>query len=245
VIAAELVVLDIGATLVEGPPKAPASRIAAHLGLDAAQKAVLRGALMTTPFGGPGDVAALVRHVSGLPRVVVDPVVSEVWDAQLREARPLPGALEALAELRAGGLRLALISNIWPPYLAAVREHFGAFFDEHIPEALQRFSFREGCAKPGPQLFERALRAAGVAARDAVMVGDSYAEDIEPAARLGISTVLVLHRPQRETAGLVRVLNGEAPRPSRTIQAIAQLGAGVVAPRRPPPREARIAHPVR
>ena len=55
------------------------------------------------------------------------------------------------------------------------------------------------------------------------MVGDSYAEDIEPAAALGMSTVLVLHRPRREAADLVRVLNGEAPRPSRTIQSIAEL----------------------
>lgn len=228
-IHAELVVLDIGATLVEGPPRAPASRIAALLGLDSNHKAALRGALMTTPFGGPEDVAALVRRATGLPHTVVEDTVCDVWSAQERDAQPLPRALEALQELQRSGLRLALISNIWPPYLTAVRRHFGTFFDEHIPRPLQLYSFREGHTKPSPQLFLRALRAAGVGASDAVMVGDSYAEDIEPAAALGMSTVLVLHRPAREAADLVRVLNGEAPAPSRTIESIAELGGSVAA----------------
>jgi HAD superfamily hydrolase (TIGR01509 family) len=223
VTGAQLVVLDIGATLVDGPAKAPASRIAALLGLDAAQKAELRRALMTTAFDGPGEVAARVRDISRLPRTIVDPAVADVWAAQEEEAQPLDGALDTLHELRRGGLRLALISNIWQPFLTAVRKHFGPFFDAHIPAALQLYSFREGCAKPSPQLFRRVLLAAGVAPTDAVMVGDSYAEDVEPAAALGMSTVLVLRRPAREAADLVRVLNGEAPRPSRTIQSIAEL----------------------
>lgn len=230
-IRAELVLLDIGATLVEGPAKAPASRIAARLGLDRAQKAVLRDALMTRPFQGPDEVAALVRTIADLPADAVGATVAEIWRAQLEEAQPLPGAHEALDDLRRSGLRLGLISNIWPPYLIAVRRHFGSFFDSHVPAPLQLYSFREGCAKPSPELFRRALRAADVAAGDAAMVGDSYAEDIEPAARLGMSTVLVLHRPQREAPDLARVRRGDAPRPSRTIQSIGELGACVMAPR--------------
>jgi FMN phosphatase YigB (HAD superfamily) len=55
------------------------------------------------------------------------------------------------------------------------------------------------------------------------MIGDSYAEDIEPAAVLGLRTVWVLHRPAREAADLARVLNGDAPGPSRAVATIEQV----------------------
>jgi putative hydrolase of the HAD superfamily len=72
-----------------------------------------------------------------------------------------------------------------------VRRHFGEIFDEHIPEALQVFSFRSGLAKPDPRLFMRVLEAARVDPAGAVMIGDSYDKDIAPAAELGMGTVRV------------------------------------------------------
>lgn len=224
-----LAILDLGATLVTGPARGPWSRIAERLGLDAMHKAALREALMTTPFERPEEVAAFL-HARGAPGgAAIERAVAEVWSAQCTEAEPIAGAADALAGLRAHGIPLAVISNIWPPYLEAVRVHLGAFLDAHVAPELQLFSFRERCAKPAPELFRRVLERAGVAPAEAVMIGDSYAEDVEPAARLGIPTVWVLHRPQRERSDLTRVLNGEAPAPGRALAAIAGLTPDVLA----------------
>jgi putative hydrolase of the HAD superfamily len=45
--------------------------------------------------------------------------------------------------------------------------------------------------KPHPSIFESALRQAGAAADQSVMVGDSLAHDIEGARRLGMRAVLL------------------------------------------------------
>lgn len=217
-----LVILDIGATLVTGPARGPWSRIAERLDLDAGTRAALRRALMTERFDAPEEVVAFLRSIGSAGDDVAQ-AVEDVWVAQMTEAEPLPGAFEALAALRDTGLRIALISNIWAPYLASVRVSYGAFFDDEVSPELQYFSFREGVAKPSQMPFRTILERAGVTADAALMIGDSYAEDIEPAAALGLQTLWVLHRPQREADALVRVLNGDAPRATRTIRSIGAL----------------------
>ena len=208
----KLVIFDIGSTLVTGPSRGPASRIAARLGLGDEQKRALHEALMTVPFASAREVAASIG-VAG-----ADAAVAEVWAAQEHEAQPVEGAREALIRLAEEGSRLALISNIWQPFLTSVERHLGELF-EAVEPGLRLFSFREGCAKPSPVMFERALARAGVAAEDAVMIGDSYAEDIEPAAALGMETVWVLSRPDREPPA--------ARGPGRTVASIAELAGGV------------------
>ena len=222
-----LVILDIGSTLANSPDEAPAARIARPLGLSGQYRRALQHALMTRPFDSPEAVADFVRTLHDDP--AIDYVVREVWTAQSTEAQPLPGAAEALIELRDHGLRLALLSNIWLPYLESVRSHFGVFFDEHIPQPLQHFSFRTGHEKPASSLFENVLRAADVTADRAVMVGDSYRCDIEPALALGMKAVWILERPAKEAADIVRVLDGAAPPPSRALATIQALDAHLVA----------------
>lgn len=226
---AALAILDLGATLVSGPQRGPWSRLAERLVLDAGAKAELREALMTRPFDAPEAVAAFVRERTASDPAAVGRVVAELWEAQRREAEPIAGALDAVDRLRRAGLRLAVISNIWLPYLQSVRSHFEALFERDVEPALQLCSFREGCAKPSPELFRRALERARVAPEQAVMIGDSYAEDVEPAARLGLGTIWLLHRPRREAADLVRVLNGAAPPPGRALRSIADLTAETIA----------------
>lgn len=215
-----LVVFDIGATLVTGPSRGPASRIAERLGLDAEAKRALSDALMTQPLEAPRDVASLLGDGAV-------PAVTEVWAAQEHEASPLPGAVEAFAAVAASGARIGLISNIWAPYLRSVRRHYGALFDEHVAPELQLFSYREGSAKPSRALFDRVVARAGVAPAEAVMVGDSYGEDVAPALAAGMRAVWVLHRPDREADQLVRVLDGVAPRPSRTVRRIGDVTPGL------------------
>ena len=224
-----LVLVDVGETLVHGPARGPASRIAATLGLAAGDKRALHAALMTSPFEQPGDVAAFLRE-RGVPAgAPLDAAVADVWTAQQTEAQPIDGAEQALLDLRAHDVRLAVVSNIWKPYLDGVRARLGALLDEHVEPSLQLFSFRERCAKPAPELLRRALERARVDPADAVMVGDSYANDIAPAAALGVPTVWLLQRAQHEVESIARVLNARAVPPSCTLASIRELSADVVA----------------
>jgi HAD superfamily hydrolase (TIGR01509 family) len=224
-----LVVLDIGATLVTGPDRGPWSRLAAELGLTPAQKTALRAALMTTALDTPEQVSSFLSERMGVERERALRAADDLWDAQSREAHALDGVERTLRHLAQGSNRLALLSNIWCPYLASVRTHFGDFFDEHIPPELQLFSFREGLAKPAPELFLRLLDRAGTEAHEVVMVGDSYYEDIEPAAKLGIATIWVLHRPGRERAALAHVLSQAQHPPALAVESITDVDCDTVA----------------
>ncbi len=224
-----LVILDIGATLVTGPDRGPWSRLATELALAPAQKMALRDALMTTALDAPEQLGSLLSERMGVERDRALRAARHMWDAQSSEAHALDGAETTLRDLAQGGNRLALLSNIWYPYLASVRTNFGDLFDEHIPPELQLFSFREGLAKPAPELFLRLLDRAGAEAHEAVMIGDSYREDIEPAAKLGIATIWVLHRPDRESAALAQVLSRARHPPTLAVESIADVDRDTVA----------------
>src|SRR4051794_13062116 len=72
-----------------------------------------------------------------------------------------------------------------------------------------------GVAKPDPQIFREALRLAGVAADNAVFVGDSAEFDIAGAQAAGIPTVWVNRH--------LRPWIGPGPPPTRQIRTLAEL----------------------
>jgi HAD superfamily hydrolase (TIGR01662 family) len=218
--AGPLAVFDIGGTLVDGPDRGPARRLATLLGLEREQRRALRDALMTRPFESAAEVAGFVRDELGMPGP--EAAVGELWEAQEREAEPVAGALEALTSLAEHGVRLALISNIWRPYLVSVRRHYGEFFDRHVPPPLQLYSFQVECAKPSAAIFRQALAAAAVPASEAVMIGDSYAEDIEAAAAVGMATVWV-RDDDADAANTGRPPGAVPIPPPRTVRSVAEV----------------------
>jgi len=222
-VSAPLIVLDIGSSLVEGPSRGPASRIAEAAGLDVSSKRGLHRLLMTRDYADPEDAWTDAREQLGLADPAIRSAIADIWKAQEKEARPIIGAFEVLQELTAKGYRLALLSNIWTPYLQSVRRLLGDFFDAHIPPELQLFSCREGLMKPAPELFVRVLERAGAHPPSTLMAGDSYDKDIAPAAMLGMRTLWLLHDPARETPALVQVLNGAAAAPTLTLPSLADL----------------------
>jgi len=230
-VTAPLAVFDVGSTLVEGPARGPASRIAAALGIDATGKRELQQILMTSDCSSPQQLCAVVDERLGLGGAAVTAAVTEVWDAQQNEAHPVPGAARALDSFVAHGWRLALLSNIWPPYLQSVRRLFGDFFDEHIPAGLQLFSCREGVAKPAPELFRRVLERAEVSPGAALMVGDSYGKDIEPAAAVGMRTLWLVADPARDAA---RIRKDAASAATLTLRSLADLDLDGAELARPP-----------
>ncbi len=91
-----------------------------------------------------------------------------------------------LSRLKAGGYTVGLISNM-DGDLWAIAESLG--ITPYIEFALT--SGEVGASKPNPPLFLEALRRSGVAAGDAVHVGDQYLGDVIGARGVGMFAVLL------------------------------------------------------
>jgi HAD superfamily hydrolase (TIGR01662 family) len=92
--------------------------------------------------------------------------------------------LPVLDELRRAGLKIGLVSNS----ARDVRE-----FAQHHALAIDAgiSSFHHGKTKPHASIFRAVLELLEVEPRDAAMVGDTVADDIEGALALGMQAVLV------------------------------------------------------
>jgi HAD superfamily hydrolase (TIGR01509 family) len=190
-----IVFFDIGSTLIDGPPLGPARRLSEMLGVGPQAIAELERLLFRSPVRDPEQLA---HTVVNRMRVDFDRALeacTTLWNAQLEEAYVLPGAREMIEKLKSAGIPRAYLSNIWPPFY----EHFKQEFPDEAGQP-QFLSFQTGLMKPDPAFFQLALRAVEARAEDAVMVGDTYRNDIRPAIELGMRTVWVLHRPEKEKA---------------------------------------------
>ena len=92
--------------------------------------------------------------------------------------------LPTLAELRAYGLRLGLVSNTGRDLEQFVRHH-GLDVDAALASGAH------GKTKPHPTIFLAVLERLEVEPAEAVMVGDSLEEDVEGARALGMRGLLV------------------------------------------------------
>lgn len=94
--------------------------------------------------------------------------------------------LPTLRELNEIGFRLGLISNFeeWLEEMLVELE-VGHLFDVSIISGL------EGMEKPDPEIYRRAVTKAGVDPARSVHIGDSPANDVEPAREVGIMPVLL------------------------------------------------------
>jgi HAD superfamily hydrolase (TIGR01662 family) len=92
--------------------------------------------------------------------------------------------LPALAELRKHGLRIGLVSNTGRDLDHFIR-HFALDVDAWISSGTH------GKVKPSPTIFRVVLEMLEVDAAEAVMVGDSIADDVEGAEALGMRAFLV------------------------------------------------------
>jgi putative hydrolase of the HAD superfamily len=118
----------------------------------------------------------------------VDTVAREIYDewAACRHFTMYDDVPDVLRALHASGLKIGLISNSHR-CLSSFQTHFelqGLF-------TVTLSSLEHGYMKPHPRIFETALRAAGVDAPEAMMVGDSLSHDVDGARRLGMRGVLV------------------------------------------------------
>jgi putative hydrolase of the HAD superfamily len=141
-----------------------------------------------------GEVSDLTTRVGLACRHADQPRDPATVAAVVRDRLPLlygdiepdRQALTVLDELRAAGVRLAIVSN------AA----------SHSDRLLDRFGFRDrvsatamswsvGVLKPDPLIYQVALDELGVAPGEAAYVGDGGDAELRGARRLGLRTVLV------------------------------------------------------
>jgi putative hydrolase of the HAD superfamily len=186
------VLLDAMGTLLRLVPPAPA--LAQRLGVDlaTAERAFraevayyLEHQLEGSDAAGLADLrlrsAGVLAAAAG-----VDPV--HALDALMGALRfeAFEDAAPALDRLRAGGLRLVVVSN-WDCALPEVLEAVGLVsrVDAVVTSAAV------GASKPAPEVFLAGLAAAGCAAADAVHVGDSADHDVHGARAAGIRPLLL------------------------------------------------------
>ncbi|MEX0431462.1 D-glycero-beta-D-manno-heptose 1,7-bisphosphate 7-phosphatase [Spiribacter insolitus] len=128
------------------------------------------------------------------------------------EWQPIPGSLEAIAQLTHAGVKVAVCTNqsavgrgmLSEEMLERIHQHMreavtaaggqlsGIFFCPHSPEA------RCNCRKPAPGLIQQALQHLGCAEEAALFIGDSQ-RDLEAARSAGVEAWLVRTGNGRET----------------------------------------------
>lgn len=216
--APKAAIFDIGATLVTGPPIAP-NKIIAKL-LSGVSHKEISAVIMTTELTCADGVCEALSARFGTIDEDARVGIEQLWDSQATAAEALDGSTETVLELKSRGLKIGLLSDIWNPYYESV--------EKALPEVIRAanaivLSCRTGAKKPSTANFLRSLDELGVGPGDAVMIGDTYTHDIQPALELGMRAVWVLARPDREAEQVIKVLNGELPAPTVTVPNISEV----------------------
>lgn len=197
----------------------PTKQIARLLGLPPEQDRLVGDVIMCREFAGPREVCAALAEVASLNRQHEE-ALSRLWADQEVAAVEIPGAARAVTRARELGFAVGLVSDIWVPYYQA--------FLRACPDIAPlvdyaALSFRLGRKKPAEELYRAALEALDADPRRSVMIGDTYEKDILPAKNLGLATIWVLSRPEREYPAMARVLWGEWPRPDIIVPDTSRL----------------------
>lgn len=131
-----------------------------------------------------------------------------------------PEAAKVLEQTRALGVHLGLVSDIDKPMLEDHLDFLGlaSTFDSVT------CSEEVGARKPDPRVFQSAMRQAGCAPAEALMVGDSLERDVDGALAAGMHAILVDRHDARVTdAPRLRDLRG-VPRLARRILGVPRRG---------------------
>ncbi|NMB40792.1 MAG: HAD hydrolase-like protein [Firmicutes bacterium] len=210
------ILFDIGSTLVMGPRYSPNKKITEILGLPDAQSPEIAKIIMRTKFANVDEVCYELNKSYGMNHAKSQKI-KDLWLEQERGVEEIPGATETVLFFKGLGFKVGLISDIWVPYFNS--------FKHACPKIVANadcltLSFVEGIKKPSTELVNRALNCLNEKPENTIMVGDTYTEDMSPAIQLGLKTVWVLSRIDREKDSIINVLNGFFPKPDQTISNI-------------------------
>jgi putative hydrolase of the HAD superfamily len=128
--------------------------------------------------GLAGDVPSIAR----IRRAMALPVADRM--------KPLPGAVELLAEIRALGMRTIIASNTYWRDAESYWQDFRLLGMADCVDAIVT-SVDAGHLKPHPAVFQMAMQVAKSPPERCVVIGNRQENDIEPALALGMRTILV------------------------------------------------------
>lgn len=129
----------------------------------------------------------------------------------LESLEPVSHALDLLELLSSRGVRLGLVTNCAPDIPSLWDQTAFARFFDHCA-----FSCQVRSVKPEPEIYRAALDALGLAPAETLYVGDGSDDELEGAARCGLTPVLVTvdlsntydsHRPRLADWQGARVAN--------------------------------------
>ncbi len=206
---------DIGSTLIDGK-SSPVRYLMKTLKLPLCVKNTLSQFLFTTRIEEPRKLAIFLNTEFNISKALAERTAIDLWDEQIKNTFTIPGAIESIQRLEAAGIPIAYISNIWRPF-------YIGFEREKTFKHRTFLSFKLGLSKPNPEIYQYALKAMHELPENAVMIGDTYKNDILPALSIGMKTIWILHRPVQERNDLVRVLNHDSPSPNLILAHIAEL----------------------
>jgi HAD superfamily hydrolase (TIGR01509 family) len=153
-----------------------ASTISTELRIGVDAETLVTSCLNYLGLDASADTVARVRRAMALP----------VHDRM----RPLPGAIELLAEAHKLGLRTVIASNTYWRDSDSYWEDFKLLGMAGHVDAIVT-SNDAGHLKPHPAVFEMAIRASGAEPARCVVIGNKEENDILPALALGMRAILV------------------------------------------------------
>lgn len=105
---------------------------------------------------------------------------------------PVAAAVPLYDFLRAQGYAVVIATNpLYPPNAIQQRLAWAGLPSEFSAYALITHSDNMHSAKPDPAYYAEVVARVGIEPDEAVMVGDSLRNDIEPAAQIGLNTYLI------------------------------------------------------
>jgi HAD superfamily hydrolase (TIGR01549 family) len=217
----QFVFFDIGHTLAATGDLPARRQLGEHLPLTEKEIKRVGRLMMTYPAETSEQLAeAVCPLVSRLPPNHIRSALAGLWRQQIASVHQIPGAYDLLLGLKGLGLGLGVISNTWHPAYEGFRRHC-----PHLIALLDLtiLSYQQGCKKPGSEIFRLALQQTNSTPEACWMIGDSFELDLEPARRLGMQTLWVLSRPEKEQRLVAEIAKGEKPGPDLAVQQLDEI----------------------
>jgi putative hydrolase of the HAD superfamily len=177
------VIFDYGEVLCHRPTEAEFERLSNLFGRDRKSFQVLwdknRGAFDRGDITGEAYWSALAADAGmGIDAEQLAQVCQ--WDVEMW-ARANPVMVAWLGQLRRGGIKTGLLSNIHPAMISYLRENFAwlELFD------FKTFSAEVRMIKPDPAIYEHTLRGLGVKAAESLFLDDREI-NVQAARGMGI-----------------------------------------------------------
>ena len=171
------------------------------------------------------ELERLRRRVTacGIDGPDVEPLVAELYaESKSFTLEAYPEVPDVLAELRRRRLVLAVCSNWdWDLDRALDQSGLSGLFDVVVTSA------QAGARKPHPRIYQLTLERCGLAAGDAVFVGDTWLPDVEGPLAAGLRPVHVCRGPE----GPERAADTDAESQPPLVDGVVRVGdlRGVVA----------------